>query len=141
MLSESSQHVLRALTWIAALPRQAAVSAGDIAEGAGVPRRYLSKILARLTRNRILEARRGVKGGYRLARPPARIRLIEVVSPFEPTLGQDTCIFGGGRVCGEVKPCDAHQDWGKIREKLWRFLDRTTLADISTPADIKAPKA
>lgn len=141
MLSESSQHVLRALTWIAALPRQAAVSAGEIAIGAHVPRRYLSKILARLTRNRVLQARRGVKGGYRLARPAARIRLIEVVAPFEPTLGHDTCAFGGGRICGESDHCSMHYDWGRIREKLWRFLDRTTLADIAVPAEKKSAKA
>lgn len=137
MLSESSEHVLRALTWIAALPRQDAVAAGDIAAGAKVPRRYLSKILARLTRSGVLEARRGVNGGYRLARPANRIHLIDVVGPFEPTLGNDSCVFGGGRACGDRNQCAVHKDWGRIREALLRFLEHTTLAEIANPGGKK----
>lgn len=131
MLSETSEHVLRAVAWMAARENTEAFSADSIARGARVPRRYLSKILARLTSAGILSARRGVKGGYRLARPPASIRLWQLIEPFESSLGETFCIFGAGRRCTSRTPCAFHQAWAGVRNPLNRFLRGTTLAQIS----------
>lgn len=137
LLSESSEHVLRALTWIAASPRPGAFVASAIARRAKVPPRYLSKILARLVEAGVLSARRGVSGGYALARPASQISLVDIVTPFEPALGHSGCVFGGGRVCNEVNQCPVHREWGSIRDALLKFLGRTTLADLAAGGEKK----
>ncbi|MBI2921255.1 MAG: Rrf2 family transcriptional regulator [Planctomycetes bacterium] len=131
MLSETSEHVLRALRWIAASPRPGALVAEAISRGAEVPRGYLSKILARLVQAGVLTARRGVSGGYVLARPASQISLVDIVTPFEPVLGHSGCVFGGGRVCNDANQCPVHREWGSIRDALLKFLGRTTLADLA----------
>lgn len=130
MLSETSEHVLRALHWLATRPAGTAATAEDIAAGARVPRQYMSKILRRLSRNKVLEARRGVGGGYRIARPLDSIRLSDIVGPFERPHPDDLCIFGGGRPCGDNAACSLHLRWGAIRDSLFRFLNETSLADM-----------
>ncbi|MBI2930144.1 MAG: Rrf2 family transcriptional regulator [Planctomycetes bacterium] len=132
MLSQTSRHVLRALAWIAASSADG-VAAEDIARHADVPRRYLSKILRRLTRAGVLVARRGVKGGYRLARPAKDITLADLVAPFEDAVTGPECVLGGGRLCSNVHRCPVHMTWGGIRDSMDRFLGRTTLAEIASP--------
>lgn len=141
MLSETSEHVLRALRWIAATPRPGALVAEAISRGAKVPRRYLSKILARLVQSGVLAARRGVSGGYVLARPAEDIALVDIVSPFEPALGHSGCVFGDGRLCNEANQCPVHREWGSIRDALLKFLGHTTLADLANRREKKKVRA
>ncbi len=90
----------------------------------------MSKILRKLSRTKVLEARRGVGGGYRIARPFDQIKLSEIVGPFERPHPDDLCVFGGGRPCGNDDPCPLHNRWGQIRDNLFNFLNDTTLADM-----------
>lgn len=131
MLSQSSSHVLRAACVIARTP---GVGATEISRRARVPRRYLSKILGRLTGTGLLTARRGVRGGYWLSRPARDVRLMEIVSPFESTVLGPACILGGSRLCTAGGKCRAHPSWRRVKEGLRTFLTRTTLADIAGPA-------
>ncbi|MCE9580893.1 MAG: Rrf2 family transcriptional regulator [Planctomycetes bacterium] len=130
MLSSTSEHALRAISWIARVPGNVPVVAADVAAGADVPRGYLSKILGQLARTGVLEARRGLRGGYRLARTPKSIRLLEIIAPFEPLDREGACVFGNGRRCNERQSCSLHKNWSRIREALDRFLAKTTLADV-----------
>lgn len=130
MLTETSEHVLRALHWLASRPRGAAATAQEIAAGARVPGQYMSKILRRLSRTGVLQARRGVGGGYQIARALDQIRLTDIVGPFERPHPDDLCVFGGGKPCGKENPCALHSRWGSIRDNLFHFLQDTTLADM-----------
>lgn len=60
-----------------------AAQAREIAARQGVPLRYLEQILQDLRRARLVEARRGPRGGYTLARPPADIPLAEVIAALD----------------------------------------------------------
>ena len=53
---------------------------GEIAQVAAVPKGFLSKILGELRAADIVSAQRGYRGGYRLTRPPADIRLDELLN-------------------------------------------------------------
>ena len=55
----------------------------EIAQRQAIPDRYLEQMLASLRRGQILRSIRGPKGGYQLARPPAEIRVDDVVSCLE----------------------------------------------------------
>ena len=59
----------------------------EIAVRQGIPDRYLEQMLTSLRRGRILLSIRGPRGGYQLARPPAEIRIAEVVACLEGEAG------------------------------------------------------
>lgn len=128
--SASTTHALRATAWLAAHGDGDAVLGRDLARRLKIPPDYLSKVLATLARSGVLSAVRGAKGGYRLARAPERIKLVEVVTPFEGKRVKAGCLLRPDRPCRDTGACSAHVSWGGVNAAYREFLERTTLADI-----------
>lgn len=77
-LKASTDYGVRAVLYLAA--QGETCSSKDIAEDMGIPRDYLIQ-LAQLLRNAgVIEARPGKHGGYRLAKPPAEISVLDVLN-------------------------------------------------------------
>ncbi len=82
MISQTGEYALRAVLFLA---RQGLgiASAQDIASATGVPHGYLHKILRMLAGAGILEATRGSRGGFSLARSPAELTVLHVLRSVE----------------------------------------------------------
>jgi Rrf2 family protein len=132
MLTATSEYALRALTHLARLPEGASMLGRELAEGAGIPANYLSKILWTLGNAGIIDATRGNHGGYRLKRGAAEIRLFEVVELFDRDRVRLAC-FLGRKNCDCENPCSAHESWREVRAAYLDFLHTKTVADISQP--------
>jgi len=113
------------------------VSVKRVAEGTGIPQKYLSKILSDLARVRLLAGSRGRHGGFRMVRSPKSISVFEVLAPFE-SLPADrrACPFGNVE-CTDVRPCPAHDRWKLVVGAYERFLRETSVYDISVKRDGK----
>ncbi len=132
MLNLTGQYALQALIIVANEARDELVSGPRIADRTGIPRKYLSTILRELVRHRVLHSTRGKGGGFRLARPPDQILLLDALRPFEPMLSaQRPCPFGY-TTCSDKDPCSGHDRWKKVREAYDGFLNSTTLQDVAT---------
>ncbi len=131
MLSVTATYALRALTELANRPDGTPLLGKDLSRKAGIPPNYLSKILWILGGNGLIEATRGVRGGYRLLRPADQIRLIEIVSLFDKTRTGSTCLLFERRQCSGDKPCSAHEAWSRVSGSYSEFLQSTTIADIA----------
>jgi len=79
LLRRSAVQALQALLELAQAP-QTWRSVSAIAAAQQLPAPMLEQLLLQLRRAGLLEARRGRLGGYRLARPPARIAVAEVLA-------------------------------------------------------------
>ena len=130
MLTRTSEYALQALIYLAKHVEDWPVSGKRIAEATGVPRKYLSKVLADLVRVNVLESARGKSGGFRLVRSAETTSLFEVLSPFEP-FPQQRCPFGNEQ-CSDENPCIAHTEWKKVLETEQQFLEGTFLSDVAT---------
>jgi Rrf2 family protein len=130
IFSASTTHALRALAWLAAHGGDEPVMGRELASRIQLPPDYLAKILGTLARRGILKATRGARGGYRLARPPDRIRLIDVVEPFEGRRARPGCLLRPDRPCRDSGACSAHGAWADAKRAYLRFLEQGTLADI-----------
>lgn len=82
-MSEGIEWGLHCATLLAALPPGATLPGKALAEFHGVSESYLLKHLQALTGAGLLESVPGPKGGYRLARPPEQITLLDVVEAIE----------------------------------------------------------
>ncbi|MGE5571349.1 MAG: RrF2 family transcriptional regulator [Rhodospirillales bacterium] len=134
MFSTTSEHALRALTVLARLPEGSAMLGRELADRAEVPPNYLSKILWALGNAGIIDATRGNGGGYRLKKTPSEIRLFEIMELFDRNRTKTDCVLGR-RTCDHENPCTAHKAWQSVRNAYLNFLQTTTLADISKPAE------
>jgi Rrf2 family protein len=82
-LSKKTEYALRALTYAARFPEGTTFQIRDLAEKNGIPKKFLELILLELKNAGILSSRRGVGGGYLLARRPDSIRSSEIIEVFE----------------------------------------------------------
>lgn len=82
-LQKASSFALYAVLELAGNPTSQ-LSGTEIAEKYGISVHHLAKVLRDLGREGIVEAVRGVGGGYRLAANPKRLTLFDVIQIFEP---------------------------------------------------------
>ena len=85
-LSLRGEYALRALLVLGLNYKQSVVRIQTIAQHQNIPKRFLEQILNDLKSAGVVESKRGVAGGYRLARPPADISLASVIRHIEGAL-------------------------------------------------------
>jgi len=135
MLTRTSEYALRAMIHLAQHEEAWPIPGREIASEAGIPPKYLSKILGDLVRARVLDSSPGKSGGFRMRRAPRKTALLTVLSPFEQ-FEQRSCPFGNQQ-CSNENPCFAHDQWKKVIETQQRFLKKTTVEDIAERAPTK----
>src|SRR5512141_1443661 len=85
-LTSRSEYALLALVYLARDNSNTYVSAETIAEAQHIPAKFLEQILLALKRAKYLRSSKGQHGGYRLARPPEKISLAEVIRLLDGAL-------------------------------------------------------
>ncbi len=129
MLSKTSTLVINALVELAKLPDGECEGAKCIAKKIKAPQNYLGKMLQNLSYNKIVISQKGMGGGFRLAKDPKNISLYEIVEPIDNVSLWSKCALGLKKCC-DSNPCAVHHDWKGVREKYYKFLKRTTIADL-----------
>jgi Rrf2 family protein len=127
-LSRPAEYALRAMTYLARQDPGERILTRDLAEAINVPAPFLSKIMRRLTAVGILDAKKGHHGGFVLAKPPAKVRFIDILRAvdFEPAL--DHCLFGLGN-CDSQNPCPLHPEWSVLKGQIEQWARAHTLGD------------
>ena len=107
----------------------ASVSAPDIAERQNISQKYLEQILTHLKQAGPIQARKGLRGGYALARPADSIRLSEVLNALDNGILERMAPVpeGDGSLRGAVNFCL----WEKMNNALNEFAESKTLADFT----------
>lgn len=88
--SKTSEYALRAVVYLADHEGQSQTTQ-QIAEATKVPSNYLSKTLQGLARAGLVQAQRGLGGGFALARPAASMTVLDVVNAVDPVQRIHTC--------------------------------------------------
>lgn len=110
-------------------------AAREIADATGIPRSYLSKVLGTLGQGGLLEARRGIGGGFLLVRDPQEITALEVVRMVEP----GPVSPGSPPVPPpDVSVCGVRRLLSGATERFERLLESTTIADLAACAGQEA---
>jgi Rrf2 family protein len=120
--------------------REGPTSVRDIAERTGLPQPYLEQILLALKGAGLVRSKRGVGGGYTLARPPADITLGQIVSAVDGpiTLGDFGRPHEDG-ACDHEGQCVLLAVWDSVGGHMRRHLDSYTLADCVARARGQVP--
>jgi Rrf2 family protein len=89
------------------------VPIGELARRRDVPVQFLEQLFAVLRRAGVISSQRGVKGGYRFARAPEEVSVLEIVELLDGPLGRDAeGIFGDAAAAAR------------------QVLEQTTIADV-----------
>jgi Rrf2 family protein len=109
------------------------VTIQEIARRHRIPLKYLEHILLELRRGGVLDSRRGVHGGYTLARSPEKITVGEVLRVVDGDFTQSSCSENEesrGYVCPETESCGLKQVWQDVQEAVEKILFATTFDDV-----------
>jgi Rrf2 family transcriptional regulator, iron-sulfur cluster assembly transcription factor len=129
VFSQTTEYAIRAAIDIATRPQGEQVLASYLGETLDIPAHYLSKILQQLVRVRVLKSTRGRQGGFALAKPAEKIKLREIVAPFEDLKKYEECILGQA-VCSDAGACPLHDFWAGVRSRYLEELNHRTLKEL-----------
>jgi Rrf2 family protein len=96
-ITSKSPYAVAALVELARSGGGGPVPIGELARRREVPVQFLEQLFAVLRRAGVVSSQRGVKGGYRFAREPAQVTVLEIVELLDGPLGRDA-----GGVFGEA---------------------------------------
>lgn len=106
-------------------------SVRDIAERTGLPQPYLEQILLALKGAGLVRSKRGVGGGYVLAREPKEITLAQVVSAVDgPIVAGDFGEPHENGACDHEGQCVLLALWAEVGETMREHLQSFTLQEM-----------
>src|SRR2546421_1168295 len=82
-LTRASSYALHAMTYMASQKQNQPIASHLVAQARGIPERFLLKVLKPLVSARLLTSVKGPNGGYRLARSPSEISMLDVVEAVD----------------------------------------------------------
>lgn len=106
------------------------VIAKEVSECTGIPQAYLSKILHSLGGSGLIQAKRGYRGGFTLARPADQISILDITEAVEGEAWLPKCLLGLAD-CSQLRACPTHDFWSKECCKIEVELRRTTLRVVA----------
>lgn len=125
-VSTRGDYATRALLSMVLHQDEAPQSVKEIAERTGLPQPYLEQILLALKGAGIVKSKRGVGGGYVLARPPEETTLADIIAAVDGPIATrlDTYDHHEGH-------CVVQDVWVEISERMRDLVDKITLADLA----------
>ncbi len=140
-VSTRGDYASRALLYLALhADASSPTSVRDIADRTGLPQPYLEQILLALKGAGLVRSKRGVGGGYVLARPASTITLSEIVSAVDgPIVAGDFGRPHENGACEHEGQCVLLAVWSEVGEHMREHLGSFTLADMVDRARGGAP--
>ena len=128
-LSTRGRYGLRALLDLAVHQGEGMVLLKDIARRQEVSLPYLEHLITPLIAGGLVKSTRGARGGVLLRKPPAEVKLTEVVQLLEGSIAPVDCV-NDPRVCSRSASCVTRDIWMQIKDAMIQVLDSTTLQDL-----------
>ena len=132
-LSLRGEYTLRALVVLGLNYHQTVIRIQTISEQQNIPKRFLEQILNDLKSAGVVESKRGVAGGYRLAMPPENVNLAMVIRHMEGALAPISCVsenFYEKCSCPDEARCGIRNVMKEVRDAVVRILEKVTVADL-----------
>ena len=104
-----------------------------ISDHQNIPKRFLEQILNDLKSAGVVQSKRGIAGGYKLAKDPTEITLAEVVRHVEGALAPVSCVsenFYEKCSCPDESRCAIRCVMKEVRDAIVKIMERTTLAEL-----------
>lgn len=137
-ISTKGDYATRAMQELALHYNKGPLRIEEIAQRQDIPVRYLEQLLLILKRGGYLESKRGVRGGYTLARAPHQITLGEIIRLMEGPPAPIYCVDPSSHEkCSVQKSCGFQSVWAEVRDTITEILDTVTFEEICRRAQLR----
>ncbi len=128
-LSTKSRYALRAIIELDSLSNGKPIFVREIAKRQDISERYLENIFTQLRSSGILISLKGKNGGFKLAKEPKEISLIDIVTAVEGKLSIVECASNVNS-CERASECISREIWTEINNTLVEKISSYQLDEI-----------
>jgi Rrf2 family protein len=97
-----------------------------------IPKTFLAKIFQRLVRAGLVESIRGMNGGFRLAKKPSEISLLDIMEAIQGPSCINVCAVDSKK-CKRSAFCSVHPFWVELRQEVNRRMQGQTIDKLARP--------
>jgi Rrf2 family transcriptional regulator, cysteine metabolism repressor len=137
IFSTKAEYGVRLLVALGRSGDERPIPLAELAEADALPLSYLEHLAAKLKASGLIVSQRGARGGYRLGRPAAEIKMLEVVEALEGPIAPMECFEpdSDGRVlCSHEADgdhaCATKLLWTRVHGGITKALASTTLEEL-----------
>ena len=123
------RYAVRAMMDLAEYYGQGPIMLRQVAERQEISESYLENLMVSLRVAGLVRAVRGTRGGYSLAKPPADIKLSQIITALEGNLALVDCVDDPD-LCDRSSFCVTRDVWADIEQAVFNVLNGVTVADL-----------
>ena len=134
-INRQTDYAVRVVLSLAQRGEGIRVPSAEIQQEMLIPQALMSRIVAQLAREGLVNTFPGRDGGLSLPRPAAQITLSDVVEAFEGPILLSECLqVKGEDDCPFQSNCPIHSKWGQVQVAMMREMASITFEDLAQEA-------
>ena len=130
-LSTKGRYAMVAMVDIAMSAKENLVTLGEISKRQNISMPYLEQLFVKLRRSKLVISVRGPGGGYKLAKPPHQIRVVDILTAVEESVDAMSQGAGAsGGLSGSKAQSMTNRLWEGLSAHVFVYLHQTRLSDV-----------
>jgi Rrf2 family protein len=125
LVTRETDYAVRCVLYLAR-EKDLVANVTEISHAMQIPKTFLAKILQRLIRSKIVGSLRGMNGGFKLAKKPVDISLLDIMEAIQGPAGINVCAVDSKK-CQRSSSCAVHPVWVDIRKEVENRLKKETI--------------
>ena len=131
-INRQTDYAVRVVLALAKRGDEARLSSNQIQQEMLIPKAFMSRIVARLSRMGLINTFPGRDGGVTLPRPASQITLRDIVEAFEGPILLSECLLAKGEDdCPFQSNCPVRPKWGRVQVAMLREMAAITFDDLA----------
>lgn len=131
MISTKGRYALRVMAALAAAPEGVPVPLKEVAQEEQISEKYLEAIIKGMVKGGLVVGARGKGGGYRLAKEPGEITILELLEAAEGSLAPVACLEENRAPCARAEQCASLPIWQGLDRVIRTYFSGITLAQLT----------
>jgi len=129
IITRATEYSIRAMLHLAEKYPTPVISKREICEAEKITPAFLTKILQPLIKSGLVLSKRGVSGGFALAREPSRITILDVMRAVDESLVLNVCMAQEDE-CERSSFCPIHVIWNQVKISMEEAFSEKSLAEL-----------
>jgi Rrf2 family protein len=131
-INRQTDYAVRVVLALAKRGEGVRLSTSEIQQEMLIPKAFMARIVAQLSRDGLIDTFPGREGGLMLPRPASQITLKDVVEAFEGPILLSACLqVTGEDDCPFQSSCPVRPKWGRVQVAMMREMASITFEDLA----------
>ncbi len=131
-ISYKTDYAFKTLLELAVSYDKGVFSIQELAKKGDIPDKFLEQVLLMLKKGGFVDSKRGVNGGYFLAKAPDKITIGEVIRFIEGPIEPISCVGKENyEECKDFEACVFRDIWGQVYTATSLVIDTITFAELA----------